>query len=221
MKRTPILSALALFLAGSVTSRADLLYTFNSDVEGCQNVIWQAADPVGWTGLPGTIMQSHTGGGWQNFMTKEFSWGPGGGSDNQQLEMRALANLGANARISFDIMVDGKSFPAGQSTWYQLGVVGNSDGATGWTQLGNIFSVSGWHNADDATLLTMHIDQPFSWLGWEPGDSWFQFWTIANSDGAVPVNAYFDNLKLYAVPEPSTLALLAVGTGALLIRRRH
>ena len=47
MKRTPILSALALFLAGSVTSRADLLYTFNSDVEGCQNVIWQAAANTG------------------------------------------------------------------------------------------------------------------------------------------------------------------------------
>ncbi len=54
-------------------------------------------------------------------------------------------------------MVDGASFPAGVSTWYQFNIAGNSDGTVGWTQKDNIFSVSGWHNADDPALKTMHI----------------------------------------------------------------
>ena len=154
-------------------------------------------------------------------LTKEFSWGAGGGSANQQLEMQALANLGANAHLSFDVMVDGTSFPPGVGTWYQLNVVGNSDGAAGWTQIRQPFHhPREWHNADDPTLLTMHIDLAFSQLGWQPGDTWFQFWTGANSDAAAPVNFFLDNLTAYAIPEPGMFALAGLGAAALLIFRR-
>lgn len=201
----------------AANANADLFYTFGTDVEGFQNVTWQATAPVGWPGLP-TVRQNHTAGGWQMLLTKEFSWGTGGGSANQQLEMQALANSG-NARISFDMMVDGASFLPGVATWFQLGVVGNSDGAAGWTQLSDIFTVSGWHNGDDQTLLTMHFDYSFAQLGWQPGDTWFQFWTGANSDAAAPVNFYLDNVTLYAVPEPAMAAFLGLGALMLLIRR--
>jgi hypothetical protein len=151
-------------------------------------------------------------------LTKEFSWQAGGGSANQQIEMQALANAGS--RISFDVMVDGTSFPAGTAMWYNFNVVGNSDGAVGWTQLENLFTVSGWHNADDPTLFTQHIDLAFSALGWQAGDSWFQLHTGSNSDGAAPVNFFLDNVNCYVVPEPSTFALAGLGLAALLIRRR-
>src|ERR1035437_1728321 len=77
-------------------ANADLAYTFNSGVEGFQNVAWQSTAPAGWSGVP-AIQQTHTAGGWQMLLTKEFSWGAGGGNANQQLEMQALANQGANA----------------------------------------------------------------------------------------------------------------------------
>ena len=219
MKSGKILLTIAAAVGLCASASADLTYTFGTDVEGFQNVSWQATAPVGWSGIP-TVKQTHTAGGWQMLLTKEFSWGPGGGNANQQLEMQALANQGANAHLAFDLMVDGTSFPAGVSTWYNFNVVGNSDGSAGWTQRENLFTISGWHNADDPTLLTMHIDQPFSYFGWQPGDTWFQFWTGSNSDGAAPVNFFLDNVTAYAVPEPSLFAVAGLGAAALLIFRR-
>jgi hypothetical protein len=219
MKSARILITIAAALGLCASASADLTYTFNTDVEGFQNVSWQATAPVGWSGIP-AVQQTHTAGGWQMLLTKEFSWGVGGGNANQQTAMQALANLGDNAHLSFDVMVNGTSFPAGVAMWYQFNVVGNSDGAHGWTQHENIFTISGWHNADDATLLTMHIDQPFSYFGWEPGDSWFQLHTGSNSDAANPVNFFLDNLTVYAIPEPSIFALAGLGAAALLVFRR-
>jgi hypothetical protein len=212
-----ILGILGVIVATS--AQAELLYTFNADAEGFQNVSWQSG-PAGWPG-GSSVRQTHVAGGWQMYLTKEFSFEAGGGAANQQVEMQTLANQGG--RLAFDVMIDGGSFPAGAQTWFQFSVVGNSDGASGWTQKENIFTAADWHNADDATLVTLHIDQPFSYFGWEAGDQWFQFYTGSNSDGAVPVNFYLDNVQAYsvAVPEPSTLALAGLGSAALLLARRR
>lgn len=195
----------------SASQAATLEYTFDTDVEGFVNVTWQETAPTGWSDAP-TVQMTHTAGGWQMPMLKEFSWTPGGGADVQQVAMQELANDPA-AKLSFDIMVDGGSFPAGAETWYQLIIVGNSDGAAGWTQTQLTDS---WHNADDATLYTQHFDLPFATVGWEPGDSWFQLWLGTNSADEVPVNYYLDNVVL--IPEPATMVLL--GLGGLILRRR-
>lgn len=217
MKAYSLLRTLGLLgIVGTQSALADLYYSFDTGPEDFQNVIWSGG-PVGWAGGP-AIKQTHGVGGWQMQLTKEFAWSAGGGSANQQLEMQALANLGANARFAFDVMVDGTSFPAGAATWFQFNVVGNSDGPAGWTQNQDLFTPAGWHNADDPTLLVLHVDQPFSYFGWQPGDSWFQFWTGANSE--VPVNFYLDNVTAYAVPEPSVLGLAALGFTLGLRRRR-
>jgi hypothetical protein len=222
MKLPSLVATVSMMCLGGVTAtRADLTYDFLADAQGFQNVTWQTTGPSGWPGSPGTVKQIHTAGGWQMQLTKEFAWGPGGGDANQQTAMQAFANMGDRAHLKFDVMVNGSSFPAGAANWFQFNVVGNSDGAHGWTQNGNIFTASGWHNADDPTLVSMHFDQPFSYFGWEPGDTWFQFHTGANSDNAFPVNFFLDNVVAYAVPEPSTLTLLGVGALALWVRRRN
>lgn len=216
----PPRNLIAVIAAGSlvaVSAHADLTYTFATDAEGFQGVTWQSASPTGWADLP-AVKQNHTAGGWQMVMTKEFAWAEGGGSANQQLEMQALAN--GNSRISFDVMADGSSFPAAAANWFQFNIAGNSDGSAGWTQLGNIFTVSGWHNADDPALLSMHLDYSFAQLGWQPGDTWFQLHTGANSDAAFTVNFFLDNVTLYAVPEPTVLSLIALGAGMFLARRK-
>lgn len=216
MRHVHLVAAVLAALAFSASAYGALVYTFDNDEEGFQNVAWAPSDPASWADAP-TVVQTHQAGGWQMMMTKEFAWGPGGGSDNQQTAMQALANL-PSARISFDAMIDGSSFPAGAQTWFQLNIVGNSDGTKGWTQTDNLFTASGWHNADDPAMITMHFDFPFSQLGWEPGDQWFQFWTGTNSDNAVPVNFYLDNVMV--TPEPAAIALLAMG-GLVLIHRRR
>ncbi len=223
MKLHPIFTttAVALAVTGGLAHAADLAYDFPTDTQGFTSVSWQATAPTGWAGLPGSVKTTHTAGGWQMQMVKEFSFEAGGGAADQQLAMRELANLGADAHFKFDLMVDGGSFPAGVAGWYNFNVVGNSDGTANWTQQGVTFP-SGWHNADDATLITTHIDQPFSYFGWQPGDTWFQFWAGSNSAGDVPVNFYLDNVSAYAVPEPGTFALFGLGALAgLLLRRRR
>lgn len=195
---------LMLLVMGLVSVSSALEYGFDADAEGFSSVAWMAG---------GTVQQTHTAGGWQMMMTKEFSWEAGGGAANQQLAMQAIAN-DPLAKISFDVMVDGASFPAGAQTWYQFIVVGNSDGAAGWTQTQLLDS---WHNADDPTLITWHFDLALAQLGWQPGDSWFQLWTGSNSDGAVPVNFYLDNVVV--TPEPATMTMLALGALALLRKK--
>lgn len=216
MRLPKILLTIIAAVGFTAAANADLIYTFDTDAEGFQNVTWQAAAPTGWLGNP-TVKQSHTAGAWQMMMTKEFSWGPGGGSANQQLEMRALAARG-DYKITFDVMVDFFSFePMGTPGWFQLNIVGNSDGAKGWTQIDKL--IEGWQNAGQMDLRTWHFEVGFQELGWQPGDTWFQFWTGANSDGGVTVNFYLDNV-MCVVPEPSMFALAGLGAALLILRRR-
>ncbi|MFO1476039.1 MAG: PEP-CTERM sorting domain-containing protein [Verrucomicrobiota bacterium] len=205
----------------ALSSQAQQLsYTFDTDAQGFQHMPWTAG-PAGWSG--GAAIQAQpTVGGWTlggsfNFY-KEFGW------NNGQQEMQQIAATG-NGHISFDLIMDGAtSFNSGASGWYQMELAGNSAGAHGWTQLGNIFTAGTYHDASDMSLVSQHFDYTFSQLGWgdaEDAAGWFQIYFGANSDSAFPVKFYLDNVNCYVVPEPSTLALAGLGSAAMLVLRRR
>lgn len=218
MKNRIILS-LAATLALAVGANAQLSYTFDTDAQGFQNLVWSPTGPAGWVGGSAVQAQPNVGGwtlgGGFNFM-KEFDFASGA-----QPVMQALSASGGG-RLSFDLLVDGTSFNPGVAGWYNINVAGNSAGG-GWTQVDSV-SGAGWHNADDPALIATHVDLSFTQLGWnEAADAtgWFQIYFGANSDGAFPVKFYIDNVMAYAVPEPSALALAGLGTAALLGLRRR
>lgn len=184
--------------AVSIGHAVKIEYTFDTDAEGFTNVTWEDTNPAAWADIP-SIQVNPAGGGWQNTQIKDFVWGAAyGGSANEQEDMQTLAN-NPYAKISFDVMVDGTSFNAGEAGWYAMRVIGNSDGSAGWTEKEII---SSWHNADDSALFTWHFDMVFADLGWEPGDSWFQFSVGSNSDGTFPIRYFIDNMVLTAA-EPT------------------
>jgi len=210
----------ALSAAVAMSANAQLSYTFDSDAQGFQNFSWSATGPAGWSG--GAALQATPAvGGWTlggsfNFMN-EFSFASGA-----QPIMQALS-AGGNARLSFDLIVDGSSFTPGVANWYNINIAGNSAGANGWTQVEKV-SGDGWHNADDNTLYATHADYSFSQLGWanpEDATGWFQLYFGANSAADFPVKFYIDNVTAYAVPEPSTMTLAGLGAAALLGFRRR
>jgi hypothetical protein len=213
------LVAAATIAAVTAQASAQLSYTFDTDAQGFQNFVWSASGPTGWSG--GAAVQAPAAvGGWTlggsfNF-GKEFNW-------PDQITMQTLSS-GGNARLSFDLIVDGSSFTPGVAGWYNINIAGNSGGANGWTQVDSVTGAA-WHNADDNTAYSTHVDLSFAQLGWqntEDATGWFQIYFGANSGAAFPVKFYVDNLTAAApVPEPSTFALAGLGSLACLIFRRR
>lgn len=206
--RTCLLVVAAIVAAISV--RADVLFTFTTGVDGFVKGSWSSTGPAGWAG--GAALQpTNTVGGW--------TMGDGGGPMKDLTSEPGALDLLASgtSRLSLDIIVDGTSFPPGTPGWYQVWLAGNSGGTAGWTQK---MVVDSSHNAGDATMIPTHVNLAFTDVGWEPGDTWFQLFLGANSDAAVPVKFYVDNVQLAPVPEPSSALLLILGLGTLFIRNR-
>lgn len=206
------MSVAAAALAVSASAHASVIYTFDTDVSGFTGPVIWTAGPSGWSG--GAALQTQfTASGWNNLSVgKNFDWASG-----DQPAIQGMISSGGG-HVTFDILFDGTSFTSGVSDWYQVYVAGNSD--SGWTQFQLALS-SGWHDQNDASLHTTHVDLPFSQLGWTSSTSWYQMYFGANS-GTSPLHYYIDNLQIAAVPEPSTFALVGIGTLAFrFYRRRH
>jgi hypothetical protein len=215
----PLKSLIAAAALGCIASaNADLLYTFDSGPTGADGGAFTGGT-FAWSSAYHAVQSTGASGGWNlggagpKF---EFGW-------PAQTTMQTIAN-GGNGRVSFDLFVSANSsFSIGgwaDWDWFQLHFAGNSDGAHGWTQdAGGPNPVdTNFHPTDSDR--TWHFDMTFAQVGWEAGDAWFQLFLGANSDGAKPVQFYVDNIRVYEVPEPGTLALAGLAGAALLIFRR-
>jgi hypothetical protein len=198
-------------LAMAMPAQAALNYTFDSGAQGFTSCTWSPTGPAGWSG--GASIRALGAGGWaMGSPYHEFDWQSG-----DQTQMQQLANTGAG-QVAFDLIVDGTSFPAATGVWFQLNIAANSDNTGGgWTQKENLLPATNWHNADDATLVTKHVEFSFADLGWAPGDTWFQLYFGSNTNPGY-CKFYVDNITL--TPEPATMSLLVLG-GLAILRRRH
>jgi PEP-CTERM motif len=140
-----------------------------------------------------------------------------------QAMLAASANE-AGYRISYDYYIDTAAFGTGAGTFLQVGTYVN----TGSGYYAQDFPTTGKDVELNAAQLASGsvfsgtVDETFAAKGYDlpAGETFFRFGFIINGDGANQA-VHFDNIRITPVPEPTSLALLALGLPALLARRRR
>ena len=219
MKSTTLLLTTTLVGLALGAQAADLQWNFDSGLPTADGTF--TGGTVGWNAVLKAAQYTGTASGWtMGGDGPKFEF-----TGTSQTAMQAIANAG-DGRISFDLTVStSASFNNGgwaNGDWYQVHFAANSGGTTGWTQDPTPYGpnpISGSYSATGSDQ-TLHVDMPFSALGWEPGDQWFQVFFGGNS-GTKPLQFTIDNIHVSEVPEPGILAISGLGIGALLIFRRR
>jgi hypothetical protein len=217
MKLQKILVTTAAMVGIGVSANAaSLLYTFDTSASGSDGGGFNAGT-FAWNSSLQAVQATDTGGGW--------TMGSGGGPQFEfawpsQSTVQAIAIAG-DGRLSFDFSVDPNSFVGTWTDWdyFQLHFAGNSNGG-GWTQ-----DAGGGNPVDTnyhpGTSGSWHFDESFAQMGWTPSATYFQLAVGANSATGHSVQFYIDNISVSEVPEPTTFALIGLGTAGLLIFRRR
>lgn len=136
----------------------------------------------------------------------------------------------ANNQIEFDWSVPSSTTAAGYSQLYQFLLNGGSGG--GFQQFGGSSATANAYATSTGTLnqnpgytgQVNHVVIDYTaykaqFTSTTPG--YLQFGIATNNGGGAPADFYFDNFQLTSTPEPTSLALAAVGGAGLLARRRR
>ncbi|MEM6691004.1 MAG: PEP-CTERM sorting domain-containing protein [Planctomycetota bacterium] len=199
-----------LLLAPSATQAAVVLGSFEGDLSSPYAAEWTVPGNVstayvGYGATEGANgIEITKGGGWGNMLVLN------GGNPLAQ-------DLASHDVLSLDVSV-----PAGLNgdggSWAQAIVVLQGDGM-GYTQVQDSSGVS-----VDGSIVTITAD--LSSITLTSSSTWSQLILINQGadDGGGPIEMVIDNVRLSnvaAVPEPSSLAVLAAATGLAAIRRRR
>ncbi len=154
---------------------------------------------------------------------QEADHGEGATGSNFYKAMQAAAANPAGYDISYDWYVDTSTFGTGAGNFFQIGSYVNTGsgyynqdfGAVKEVELNGTQLASGQVFQGTATVN-------FAAAGFlmPPADTFFRLGFIENGDGANQA-VYLDNIRVFPVPEPTSLCLLGLGLPALALRRRR
>ena len=148
-------------------------------------------------------------------------------SDPQYLAMDAASNDEAGYLLTYDWYVDTSLSPGNYGTFLQIGTyvnTGNGYYAQDFPAAGKDVELDGASLASGGTFFGT-ISETFSEKGYDlpTGQTFFRLGLIINGDGPA-ATVYFDNIRIEpVVPEPTSLALVAVAIPGFLmsVRRRE
>jgi hypothetical protein len=138
--------------------------------------------------------------------------------------MVAAANNPAGYTISYDYYIDTSMWTAGAGTFFQIGTYVNTGSGYYAQDFGSPKEVelSGAQCAS-GMIFSGHVSINVAAVGFAmpPADTFFRLGLIENGDGAAQ-GAYFDNISVAPIPEPTSLSLLALAlSGVWMMRRRR
>ena len=158
-------------------------------------------------------------GGFQQASRRSFST-----SEAYHLAMEAAAANEANYLISYDYYIDTSG--ANDGTFLQLGTFVNTNMAGEYVQdfpgAGKDLELSGADLASGG-IFSGTVSETFAAKGYNlpTGRTDYELGLIVNGNNTEPLNVWFDNIIIRAIPEPASLALLALAAPAMLVRRRR
>jgi hypothetical protein len=219
------LAATAALLLAAVQASAESI-TFDFESGGDQG--WGNAfspDPTDTAMKPIDIiagsnrMRITRTGGFQQASRRSFST-----SEAYHLAMAAAAGNEANYLISYDYYIDTSG--ANDGTFLQLGTFVNTNMAGEYAQdfpgVGKDVELSGADLAS-GNIFSGTISETFTAKGYNlpTGRTDYELGLIINGNNTEPLNVWFDNISVRAIPEPASFALFALAAPAMLMLRRR
>lgn len=144
-------------------------------------------------------------------------------ADPWYVALQAAAANETLATFSYDWYIDTSLAPGTNGTFLQLGSYINSGSgyyAQNFPGAGKEVELDGTQLAS-GQVFSGTVSFTFASVGYDipAADTFFRPGVISNGDGT-GVKIYYDNIRISVVPEPVSLALLALSVPALLVRRR-
>jgi hypothetical protein len=137
--------------------------------------------------------------------------------------MAAAAANEAGYTISYDWYVDTSGWGANAGTFFQLGTYVNTGSGYYAQHFGAVEVELSGAQVASGQVFSGHVSINMAAAGYDmpAADTFFRLGLIENGDGSAQ-GAYFDNVSVSPVPEPTSLALVGLTAPALwmMLRRR-